>query len=92
MDATTIKEARRLLHELVFAGEARLSTGFMLCPKPDLLVLMLEKIASKKFDETPDMPTVEGYKPQTTYHTRETPDALHEDRASDRPAAEVPEG
>mgnify|MGYP001583707518 FL=1 len=90
MDADTIREARRLLHDLVFAGEARLSTGFMICPKADLLVLMLEKIASKKYDETPELPTVEGYKPQSTYHTREQGDAILQDRPSDGQEEKAP--
>lgn len=85
MDQETIREARRLIHDLIFAGEARLSTGFMLCPKPDLLVLMLEKIASKKFDETPPLPTVEGYIPQSTYHVKERIDAVEQDRPAQDP-------
>ena len=85
MDPETIREARRLLHDLVFQGEARLSTGFMLTPKPEVLVFILEKMASKKFDETPDLPTVEGYTPQSTYHSREKGDALQQDHTAQEP-------
>jgi hypothetical protein len=71
VDAETIREARRLLHELVFNGEARLSTGFMVAPKPEVLVLLWEKIGAKKVEEVVEPTKVEGFTPQQTYRTKE---------------------
>ena len=77
MDATTIKEARRLLHELIFRGEATLSVGTRLAPRPEFLIPLIEKIASKKLEETHEAPGVSGFTPPTTYHVKEP------DRATD---------
>ena len=71
MDAETIREARRLLHELIFTGQARLSTGIALVPKPEFLIPLLEKIASKKLEETHEPPGVTGFTPQGTHHVKE---------------------
>lgn len=75
MDAATIKEARRLLHELIFQGEARLSTGVPLHPKPEFLIPLIEKIAGKKLEDTHEPPGVTGFTPQGTHHVKEPTDA-----------------
>lgn len=75
MDAATIREARRLLHDLIFCGEATLASGTMVCPKPELLIPLIEKIASKKLEETHEPPGVTGFTPQGTYHVKEPTDA-----------------
>ena len=77
MDVNTIREARRLLHDLIFRGEAELQSGAMICPKPELLIPLIEKIASKKLEETHEAPGVSGFTPPTTYHVKEP------DRATD---------
>ena len=67
MTPATIKEARRLLHDLVFQGRATTKGGRVIEPKDEVLVTMLEKVASKKIEE-PDVPqTVEGFVPQETF-------------------------
>ena len=67
MDPATILEARRLLHDLVFIGRATTKGERVLDPKDEVMVTMLEKIASKKIEE-PDVPiSVEGYTPKATY-------------------------
>lgn len=67
MDPDAIKEARRLLHDLVFTGAAKTRGGRLIEPKDEVLVTMLEKVASKRIEE-PDVPmTVEGYVPKATY-------------------------
>ena len=78
MDASTIREARRLLHDLIFRGEAKLSSGTTICPKPEFLIPLIEKIASKKLEETHETPEVSGFIPPTTYHVKE--------RADERPS------
>ena len=70
MDAATIKEARRLLHDLIFRGEAALSSGTVLCPKSEVLVPLIEKIASKKLEEIHEPPSVSGFTPQGTHHVK----------------------
>lgn len=80
MDAATIKEARRLLHDLIFRGEATLSSGTMLCPKSEVLVPLIEKIAGKKLEETHEPPGVTGFTPQGTHHIKEPTDAHATDR------------
>jgi len=72
MDAATIKEARRLLHDLIFRGEAELSSGVILYPKPEVLVPLIEKIASKKLEEIHEPPGVSGFTPKGTHHVKET--------------------
>lgn len=79
MDAATIREARRLLHDLIFRGEAALSSGTMLCPKPEVLVPLIEKIAGKKLEETHEPPGVTGFTPQGTHHVKESTDAPQEE-------------
>ena len=70
MDPGTIKEARRLLHDLIFTGKARLQSGQTIQPKDEWLVTLLEKVASKRVEE-PDVPVeVEGYSPKETFHAR----------------------
>ena len=71
MDARTIKEARRVIHDLIFGGEATLSTGLKLSPKPEFLVPLFERIAGKRLEETPEAPSVTGFEPQTTHHIKE---------------------
>ena len=74
MDAATIKEARRLLHELIFRGEATLASGTKVSPKPEFLIPLIEKIASKKLEETHEAPGVSGFTPPATYHVKERAD------------------
>lgn len=80
MDAATIKEARRLLNELIFRGQARLSCGTTLNPRPEFLIPLIEKIASKKLEETHEPPGVTGFTPQGTHHVKEPTDASASDR------------
>ena len=70
MDPRTIREARRLLHDLVFNGQAQTSTGKIIALKDEVLVTMLEKIASKKMEESVAIPEVSDFKPQETYHEK----------------------
>lgn len=71
MDAETIREARRLLHDLIFKGSATFSSGTSLHPKDEVLVGIVEKVASKKVEEPIEAHVVEGYTPQQTYRTKE---------------------
>ena len=82
MDASTIREARRLLHDLIFRGEAILASGTMICPKPEFLIPLIEKIASKKLEETHEAPGVSGFTPPTTYHVKERVNESTPDRGS----------
>ena len=68
MDAPTIREARRLLHDLIFRGEAILSSGTMIVPRPEVLIPLIEKIAAKKVEETEVPTTMEDFAPKRTYH------------------------
>ena len=70
MDLATIKEARRLLRDLVFQGEAILKAGTVISPKPEILVMLWEKIASKKVEETETPIAVEGFALKETHHVR----------------------
>ena len=83
MDVETIREARRLLHDLIFQGEAILSSGTMVCPKPEVLIPLIEKIAAKKLEEPHELPGVTGFTPQGTHHVKEGPDAPAPDRHPD---------
>ena len=74
MDARTIREARRVIHDLIFGGKATLSTGLELAPKPEFLVPLFERIAGKKLEEVQEAPGVTGFTPPTTHHVREAPD------------------
>ena len=72
MDPHTIKEARRLLHDLVFHGQAQTSSGKIIAPKDEVLVTVLEKIAGKKIEE-PDRPVaIEDFTLKGTHHVRES--------------------
>lgn len=71
MNADTIREARRLIHELIFRGQAHLSSGTMLIPKPEVLIPLIEKVAAKKLEEVHEPPSVSGFTPQETYHVKE---------------------
>ena len=75
MDAETIREARRLLHDLLFTGQAKLASGTHLIPKPEFLIPLIEKIAGKKLEETHEPPGVTGFVPQGTHHVKEPTDA-----------------
>ena len=70
MDPRTIREARRLLHDLVFTGMAATEGGRILSPKDEVLVTLLEKIASKKVEEPTVTPDVTDYAPRETYHEK----------------------
>ena len=70
MDPETIKEARRLLHDLIFKGAALLANGRHLQPLDEQLVSLVEKIAGKKLEELEVPKTVEDFTPQGTYHER----------------------
>ena len=73
MEPETIKEARRLLRDLIFTGKAKLKSGQTIQPKDEWLVTLLEKVASKKIEE-PDVPLeVEGYVPKETYQSHAKP-------------------
>ena len=74
MDAETIRESRRLLHDLIFHGRAQLREGRTLQPDDAQLVSLLEKIASKKLEETHEPPGVTGFTPQGTHHIKEPTD------------------
>ena len=73
MDPGTIKEARRLLHDLIFTGKAKLRSGQTIQPKDEWLVTLLEKVASKKVEELDVPMTVEGYSPKETYQSHAKP-------------------
>lgn len=91
MDPETIREARRLLHDLIYTGSATFKSGTTLHPKDEVLVGIVEKVASKKVEEPIPDQTVEGYIPQQTYRTKEKdrheiiPDAPPTQDFSDRP-------
>ena len=75
MTPDVIHEARRLIHDLVFNGFAKTMGGRTIEPKDEVMVTMLEKVASKKVEE-PDVPfNVEGFSPKETYQEvkRESP-------------------
>lgn len=75
MDPTTIREARRIIRDLILKGAATLQSGRVLTPDDMQLVTLLEKTASKKVEEVDVPQTVEGFTPQVTYKEimRETP-------------------
>ena len=67
MDPGTIKEARRLLRDLIFDGFAKTTGGKMIKPMDEALVSLIKQVSEKKLEE-PDTPlTVEGYTPKETY-------------------------
>ena len=68
MDPATIREARRLLHDLIFQGQAFLKSGKHLQPQDDQLVTLVERIASRKLEEVEVPKTVDDFVPQGTYH------------------------
>ena len=79
MDPATILEARRLLHDLVFVGRATTKGERVLDPKDEVMVTMLEKIASKRIEEPEVAVTVEGYTPKATYKEVHREMAPHQD-------------
>ena len=77
MDPSTIREARRILHDLIFKGQAFLSSGKHLQPQDDQLVSLVEKIAGRKLEE-PEVPkTVDDFTPAGTYHMKEKGGETH---------------
>ena len=70
MDPSTIREARRILHDLVFKDQAFLSSGKHLQPQDDQLVSLVEKIAGRKLEEPEAPKTVDDFTPQGTYHEK----------------------
>ena len=70
MDPRTIQEAQRLLHDLVFTGQATTSSGKLIVPKDEVLVTLLEKIANKKVEEPTVAPDIADYLPQETYREK----------------------
>ena len=70
MDPGTIKEARRLLRDLIFQGLAKTTGGRVIKPMDEALVSLIKQVSEKKLEE-PDVPlTVEGYTPKETFHAR----------------------
>ena len=70
MNTQAIYEARRLLHDLIFTGKAKLAKGRIIEPKDEWLVTLLEKVASKKVEE-PEVPVeVLDFEPRSTYHAK----------------------
>lgn len=74
MDAKTVREARRIIHELIFQGQAKLASGTTLVPKPEFLIPLIEKVAAKKLEEVQEPASVTGFTPPTTYHVKESID------------------
>ena len=70
MDDQTIKEARRLVKELVEGGRASLQSGKVVEPDDEDLVRLFLTVASKKIEEHEEPPTVEGYHPKETYYAK----------------------
>ena len=70
MDDQTIKEARRLVKELVEGGRASLKSGKVVEPADEDLVRLFLTVASKKVEEKEEPPTVEGYHPKETYYAK----------------------
>jgi len=67
MTPDVILEARRLIHDLIFDGQATTKGGRVISPKDEVLVTMLEKVAGRRVEE-PDVPfIVEGFAPKETY-------------------------
>ena len=75
MDPDTIKEARRVLRDLVIHGSAMLKGGRRLKPEDDQLVTLLEKVAAKKVEEKEVVPEVDDFTLKGTHHVRETTQA-----------------
>ena len=70
MDAATVKEARRLLTELVLYGKATLFGGRKVEPRDDILIAVFEKIAAKKLEEAEIAVSVTDFVPRSTYHEK----------------------
>ena len=67
MEPETIREARRLLRDLIHDGSARTKGGRIIKPMDEALVTLIKQVAEKKLEE-PDVPlTVEGYTPKETH-------------------------
>ena len=72
MDPETIKEARRILKDLVRSGVAVLKSGRQLVVEDEQLVNLLEKVAAKKVEEKEVVPEVDDFTLRGTHHVRET--------------------
>ena len=70
MDPGTIKEARRLLRDLIFKGVAETKGGRKIKPMDEALVSLIKQVAEKKLEEPETPLTVEGYTPKETFHAR----------------------
>ena len=70
MDPETIKEARRILKDLVHHGMATLRGGRRLKVEDDQLVTLLEKVAAKKVEEKEVVPEVDDFTLKGTHHVR----------------------
>lgn len=75
MNPEVIQEARRLIRDLIFEGRAQTKGGRTILPKDEVMVTMLEKVASKRIETDEAPQTVEGFVPQETYHVRTTDQA-----------------
>jgi|SRR3990167_4423901 len=71
MDPETIKEARRLLRDLIFKGQASTQLGKTIAPKDESLVTLIERVAARRVEEPEALPAVEGYQLKGTHHVRE---------------------
>ena len=72
MDPETIKEARRILKELVHRGMASLKSGRQLQVEDEQLITLLEKVAAKKVEEKEVVPEVDDFTLKGTHHVRES--------------------
>ena len=72
MDPDTIKEARRILKDLVHHGLATLKSGRRLKVEDEQLINLLEKVAAKKVEEKEVVPEVDDFTLRGTHHVRET--------------------
>ena len=73
MDPETIKEARRILKDLVYHGYTTLKGGRRLHVQDEQLITLLEKVAAKKVEEKEVVPEVDDFTLKGTHHVRETP-------------------
>ena len=70
MDPGTIKEARRLLHDLIYTGAATTKGGRVIKPMDEALVSLIKQVSEKKLEEPDVLLTVEGYTPKETHLER----------------------
>lgn len=68
MEDFTIREAQRLLAELVAKGWATMGSGKRVEPKDEALILLFERVAKMKLPKSIETPTLEGVELRTTYH------------------------